>query len=223
MVVVRQVQEAGYWVIFYSYAAQNMTITGVSGFPLVISWIDIDTSQKHKVVFSVNSSGLKGSCYVADVFDSAKTGKIPVFGLINPDTTKTNCRIGGGSDFSLPDVGDAFKITGGPIPDNGMITCVSGSISVTTTGEATYSSGTGAWTTNTTGDTIQVTATSVTTKGSWSSETMTVTAGITVDSDEDATLDSAHALILTLTATAGGGQQQKNETRTYLVVPKPES
>ena len=64
MVAVRQVQEAGYWVSFYAYAAQNMTITGDSGFPLILRWIDFDTNERQKVVFSLNSSGLRGSYYV---------------------------------------------------------------------------------------------------------------------------------------------------------------
>jgi hypothetical protein len=224
MAVVRQVQEAGYWVSFYDYSAQNTTITGVSGFPLIMCWIDFDTSQKQKVVFNLTSSGLRGSYYVNDVFNSVKTGKIPVFAFIS-NTTKTNCQISGGSAFSLPDVGDAFKITGGATSDSGSI-IVSGSVSLTKTGNATYVSVTGGytWTTNTTGDTITVTATSSNTKGSWTSETKAATAAITVDSGANpATLSSANGLILTVTATAGAGQQQENETRTYIVVPKPVS
>lgn len=224
MVAVRQVQEAGYWVSFYGYAAQNTTITGVSGFPLIMTWIDFDTSQKNKIVLNVSSSvpnkGLRGNYSVNDVFDSVKTGKFPVFEFINPNATKTYCRIGGGSTFSLPDVGDAFKITGGNTSDNGIITCASGNVSVTKTGNATYNSG--VWTTSSAGDAIIVTATS-SAKGSWTSETKAVTAAITVDNDTDATLSSARVLILTVTATVGAGQQQENETRTYLVVPKPVS
>ena len=65
MVAVRQVQEAGYWVSYYAYNAQNLTITGNSGFPLILRWVDFDPPcQRQKVVFSLNSSGLKGSYYV---------------------------------------------------------------------------------------------------------------------------------------------------------------
>jgi prepilin-type N-terminal cleavage/methylation domain-containing protein len=224
MVAVRQAQEAGYWVSYYVYSAQNMTITGDSGFPLIVHWFDFGPPcQRHKIVFSLNSSGLRGSYYVEDVLDPVKTGKIPVLEFINPDTTKTNCQVSGGSDFSLPDVGDAFKITGGSTPDNGIVTPVSG-LSFATTGSATFNVGTGAWTTTTTGDTITVTATSSGRRGTWTSETKAATVAITVDSGAtSATLGCARGLILTVTATVGAGQQQESETRTYVVVPKPAS
>lgn len=239
MVAVRQVQEAGYWVSFYAYAAQNTIITGDSGFPLTLRWIDFDTNKRQQVVFNLTSSsgGLRGSYSVAvsdDSFvpDSAKTGKIPVFQFINPDKTKTNCQVSGGSDFSLPDIGDKFKITGGDVPDGGQITVPSGSgsISFTKTGSATYVLVQStpyyiyAWnTTATTGDTITVKAASLNTKGSWTSETKAATAAITVDVDKDATLSSARGLIFTVTATVGTGQQEESETRIYKVVPKPVS
>jgi prepilin-type N-terminal cleavage/methylation domain-containing protein len=231
MVAVRQVQEAGYWVSFYAYAAQDLTITGDSGFPLILQWVNFEPSGRHKVVFNLTSSsgGLRGSYYVNDVLDSAKTGKIPAFEFITSNTTKTNCQVSGGSDFSLPDIGDKFKITGGATPDNGIITRASGSISFTKTGGATYALVTGTtnkwtWTTTTTGDTITVTATGSNTKGSWTSDTKAVTAAITVDSGAtSATLSSARGLIFTVTATVGTGQQEESETRIYKVVPKPVS
>ena len=128
MVAVRQVQEAGYWVSYYAYDSQNLTITGDSGFPLILRWVDFDTNQRQKVVFSLNSSGLKGSYYVEEVLNSTRTGKIHVFVVIDSNITKTNCQISGGSVFSLPDIGDAFKITGGATSDNGKITVASGTI-----------------------------------------------------------------------------------------------
>jgi prepilin-type N-terminal cleavage/methylation domain-containing protein len=224
MATVRQVQEAGYWVSYYASSAQNMTVTGDSGFPLILRWFDFGPPcKRQKIVFGLNNTGLKGSYYVEDVFDSVKTGRIPVFGLINPDKTKTNCQVSGGSDFSLPDVGDAFKITGGATPDNGIITPVSG-LSFVTTGSATWNAGTGAWTTSTTGDTITITATSSGRKGNWTSETKAATAAITVDTGAtSATLSNVGGLILTVTATAGTGQQEESETRIYIVVPKPVS
>jgi prepilin-type N-terminal cleavage/methylation domain-containing protein len=225
MVAVRQVQEAGYWVSFYAYAAQNTIITGDSGFPLILRWIDFDTNERQKVVFSLNNPGLRGSYYVNDALNSTLTGKIPAFQFI--DSNKTNCQASGGSDFSLPDIGDKFKITGGTTPDNGRIVVASGSISFATTGNATY----GAWDpvsksypwTAAPGGTITVTAASSGTKGSWTSETKAATAAITVDVDKDATLSSARGLIFTVTATVGTGQQEESETRIYKVVPKPVS
>jgi prepilin-type N-terminal cleavage/methylation domain-containing protein len=226
MVAVRQVQEAGYWVSYYTYAAKNLTITGDSGFPIILRWIDFDANQNHKVVFSLDSSGLKGSYYVNDVLNSTKTGKIPVFGFINPDPTKTYCQVSGGSAFSLPDINDAFVITGGNTSDNGLITRTSGTFSITTTGSATYTtidSSTFAWNITAAGGTITVTAAGSNTRGGWTSETRAATAAITVDSDKDATLSSARGLIFTVTATVGSGQLVESETRVYKVIPKPVS
>jgi hypothetical protein len=45
MVAVRQVQEAGYWLSTYAYTSQNTTITGTSGFPLILQWIDFNESK----------------------------------------------------------------------------------------------------------------------------------------------------------------------------------
>jgi len=230
MVAVRRVQEAGYWVSLYTYMAQDMTITGDSGFPLILDWIDFDTGDRHEVEFSLSSSGLRGSYSVDSgdgyVLDSAKTGKIPGFEFINPDKTKTNCQVSGGSAFSLPDSGVAFTITGGATNDTGRIIVDSGSISVTPTGSATYDAGTGKWEIITTGDTITVTATDTgsATEGSWTSENKAATAAITVDSGaQSATLSSARGLIFTVTATVGTGGQAASETRIYKVVPKPVS
>ena len=226
MAAVREVQEAGYWVSFYAYAAQDLTITGDSGFPLTLRWVDFDANEEHEVEFTLEDNpgdGLRGKYYVDGNPDSEKTGKIPVFEFINPDKTKTNCQVSGGSAFSLPDSGDAFTITGGDTPDGGQIIVASG-ISVTTTGSATCVPVTGGytWTTTTAGDTIKVTASS-NTKGSWTSETKAATAAITKDDDGDATLSSARGLIFTVTATVGSGQQESSETRIYKVVPKPAS
>jgi prepilin-type N-terminal cleavage/methylation domain-containing protein len=224
MVAVRKVQEAGYWVSFYTYAAQNLIITGDSGFPLKLSWVDFDTAETHEVVFSLNASGLRRSYSVDGVFDPVKTGKIPALDFINPDKTKTNCQVSSGSGFSL-DNGDAFEITGGATNDTGKIIVTSGGISVTTTGSgATYDSGTGVWTTITAGDTIKVTATNSNTKGSWTSETKAAAAAITVDSGApSATLSYGNGLIFTVTATVGSGNLESSETRIYKIVPKPVS
>jgi prepilin-type N-terminal cleavage/methylation domain-containing protein len=224
MVAVREVQDTGYWLSEYAYSAQNATITGTSGFPLILQWVNFDPSGKHKIVFNLDSSGLRGSYYVNDVLDSARTGKIPVFEFIN--STQTNCQVSGGSDFSLPDNGDAFKIIGGATNDSGGIFFPGGrpSSDPIATGNATR----GAWDsssksypwTATTGGNITVTATSANTKGSWTSETRAATAAITVDSDGDATLSSARGLVFTLNATVGAGRHIASETRIYKVVPK---
>jgi prepilin-type N-terminal cleavage/methylation domain-containing protein len=222
MAVVREVQEAGYWVSLYTYMANNMEITGYSGFPLTLHWIDFALDEEHDVVFSLDSSGLRGSYYVDDVFDEEKTGKIPVFEFVDPDGT--NLKFGGGSAFSLPDINDAFNITGGVAPDDGRIIIREGSIAVTLTGSATYTPATGEWTTTDTGDIIQVTATSSGTRGTWTSETQVAIAYITVDTGTtSATLSDARVLIFTVTATLGTGGQESSESRVYEIVPKPVS
>jgi prepilin-type N-terminal cleavage/methylation domain-containing protein len=227
MVAVREVQDAGYWVSEYAYMAQNATITGVSGFPLILQWVNFEPSGRHQVMFTLTSSsgGLRGSYYVNDVLDPARTGKIPVFQFIDSDKTKTNCQVSGGSVFSLPDIGDVFTIIGGAANDTGRITLTGGAISVNKTGSATCQNVSGGWTwnTTTTGGTITITATSANTKGSWTSENRAATAAITVDSDGDATLSSARGLVFTITATVGAGRHIASETRIYKVVPKPVS
>jgi prepilin-type N-terminal cleavage/methylation domain-containing protein len=223
MVAVRQVQEAGYWLSEYAYSAQNTTITGTSGFPLILQWIDFNENKWQKIVFSLTSSNLSGSYYVNDVLDSARTGKIPVFKFI--DSTKTNCQVSGGSDFSLPVSGNKFVITRGATNDSGRITTApSGDISkisvnATAGATATYDSATKAWTWNTTaaGSNITVTATSAV-KGSWTSETKAATAAITQGTG--ATLSSARGLVFNVTAIVGAGGNAASETRIYKVIPK---
>jgi prepilin-type N-terminal cleavage/methylation domain-containing protein len=238
MVAVRQVQEAGYWVSLYAYMAADMEITGDSGFPLILSWVDFEPPpgesevEEHKVVFSLNSSGLRGYYYVDSgsgyVLDEEKTGQIPAFEVI--DTDGTNLKLGGGSAFSLPDEYDAFQIIGDATPDNGKITVREGSISVTTTGDATCNQiatdpyDIYEWETTAVGDIITVTATSADTEGSWTSETQAVSAAITADGGgQSATLSTGRVLIFTVTATVGTGQQETGESRVYEIVPKPVS
>jgi len=223
MVAVRQVQEAGYWISLYAYTASNIEITGDSGFPLVLNWVDFETYEKHEIVFSLNEtgSGLRGRYYVDDVLDSVKTGQIPVFEFIDPD--ETNCKMGGGSAFSLPDNGDAFNITGEATPDSGRITVRGGSITVTTSGNATYDTDTGEWTTGTTDDSIVVTATSAGTIGSWTSETQAAAAAIVDSGEQPATLSTGRVLIFTVTARVGTGRQEATESRVYEVLSKPAS
>lgn len=241
MVAVRQVQEAGYWVSLYAYMANDLEITGDSGFPLVLHWVDFDPPpgesevEEHKVVFSLSSSGLRGLHYVKSYsdddyeLDEEKTGKIPAFEVIDSDGT--NLKLGGGSAFSLPEIDDAFKIIGDATPDGGIIVVREGSIpTITTTGDPTcnliqttpyiiYE-----WLTNSTDDSIVVTATSDDTIGSWTSETQAVSAAITVDGGgQSATLSNGRVLIFTVTATVGTGQQETGESRVYEIVPKPVS
>ncbi len=221
MIAVREVDEAGFWVSLYVYSAQNMTITGDSGFPLILQWNDFASNERHKVVFSLNSSGLRGKHYVNNVLNLTKTGRIPVFEVVNPDKTKTNCKVSGGSTFNLPANGK-FVITGGEKPDNGRITCTNGSVSLTATTGATYSAITGGWSWNITtpGANITITAGGSGARGSWTSESKSAYAAITAGG-QSATLSIAKGVIFTVTATVGTGKHAVSEPRVYRFVPKP--
>jgi len=228
MAAVREVQEAGYWVSLYAYTASDIEITGDSGFPLVLRWVDFETYEKNEIVFSLDSSGLRGSWKVDDVFDSEKTGQIPVLEFVDPD--ETNCKMGGGSAFSLPDDGDAFNITGEATPDGGIIVVRGGNALVSADGAATCNQiqtdpyDIYAWNTTSIDGSITVTATDANTTGSWTSETQADAAAITVDiGATSATLSAGRVLIFTVTATVGTGRHEATESRVYEVLSKPAS
>ena len=92
---------------------------------------------------------------------------------------------------------------------------IAGSLTVTTTGTATYNSGTHAWSTPHTGDTVVFKAQSTNSKGTWEANNTAVLVGLTQDGDGDAVL-SGSALILTLSA-FGGDYSTYRETRQGLV------
>jgi prepilin-type N-terminal cleavage/methylation domain-containing protein len=221
MIAVREVQEAGYWFSLYAYMASDIEVSGDSGFPMTMRWIDFATNKKQEVVFSLNSSGLRGKYYISGNLSSVETGKIPVLEFVDPD--ETNCKLAGGSAFSLPDSGDAFNITGEATPDYGKIIVGEGSIAVATTGGATYDPGSGEWTTSAIGDNIKVTATSADTIGTWTSETQADAATIIDIGTQPATLSTGRVIIFTVTATVGSGRQETSESRVYEVLPKPVS
>ncbi len=203
MTAVRQVQNAGYWVSHDAQMAQSVVITGVSGFPLILTWTDWETGDEYKVDYDLLvDNELKRSHFINDGEPSGT--------LVAQYIDSANCEFSGGSAFSLP-VGDVFTITGDVGGDAGTITVTNGSITVT---------GTGTWVdpnwSTTAGQTIIVTATAASTAGSWTATTGTATAAITTG--EDATLADGGVLILTVTATV----QEQSETRVYEVVPRPD-
>jgi len=217
MTAVRQVQNAGYWISHDAQMAQSVLITGVSGFPLTLTWVDWESGDVYQVVYTLEDNKLQRS-------HSVNYGQPTVyfFEFIDPDPTKTKCEFAAGSAFRLPDNGDAFTITGSAVADNGTISVSAGSISVTLGGTATYDAGTGAWSTPGAGDTVVVAAAENGTAGSWTATTGTATAAITTDEDEDATLADGGVLILTVTASLSGWQPV-SETRVYGVIPRPGS
>lgn len=213
MEAVRQVQNAGYWVSRDAQMAQIVDTGNDPGTPelelVTLTWTEWDNTA-HQVVYTLQGAELWR--------DDGQPMRVAEY--IDSDPNNTNCGIAAGSAFNLPDSNDAFTITGGAVADNGTITVTAGSISVATTGTATYNAGTGAWTTPSAGDTIVVAAAAANTRGNWTSATGTATATITVDSDGDATL-AGGVLVLTVTTKVGFGSQQASETRVYKVTPKP--
>lgn len=215
MTAVRQVQNAGYWVSHDALMAQRVVITGVSGFPLYLTWTDWESGDVHQVTYTLADNKLQRS-YSVNGVPSGTT-------FVAEFTDQVSSKFRAGSAFNLPDVGDAFTITDPTGGDSGIITITAGSISVTPTGSATstYDEVSGVWTWSTpgAGDTVVVAATGANTTGDWTSTTGTATAAITVDGDGDATLADGGALIFTVTATV----QQQTETRIYEVMPRPGS
>ena len=218
MTAVRQVQEAGYWVSRDTLMAQTVVLARDSdGFPLNLSWTQWDGTV-NEVTYTIVDDELRRARSTNGGVPSETTAAK----FIDPDSAKTKCELIGGGTFTLPDNGDTFVITGGPLADSGIITVVSGSISVTVADGATYNGSTGAWTTPAAGGTVSVRATADKTVGAWTSTTISAGVAITQDTDEDATITGG-VLVFTVTATVGNGSQEQGETRIYKIVPRPGS
>jgi hypothetical protein len=134
-----------------------------------------------------------------------KSGEAVVWTFSSPPKFKDLPSIGG--TFTLPDSGDAFTITGGPLADNGKITKTAGSISVTAAGGATYNASTGAWTTPAGSGTVRVSANANNTVVAWTSTTASATAAITSDTDGDATTGYPMLRSFTFQFTGAAGQR----------------
>lgn len=214
MEAIRQVQNAGYWVSRDAKMAQVIDIGNDPGTPelelVTLTWTEWDNTA-HQVTYKLQGT---------ELWRDYDGQPMRVAEYIDSDPTNTNCGIAAGSAFNLPDSNDAFTIISVAGGDSGTITVTAGSISVATTGTATYNSGTGAWTTPSAGDTIVVAATAANTMGDWTSTAGTATATITVDNDGDVTL-AGGMLVLTVTTKVGAGSQQQTETRVYEVIPRP--
>ena len=138
MTVVRQAQDAGFWVSHDVQMAQTMVLASdPDGFPLNLKWTEWN-GKVNEVTYNIVNNELRRSQSI----NGGGTTNTPVAKFIDSDIDidsglpKTRCELGGA--FTLPDVGDAFTITGGLLADSGKITVDSGSISVTASGGATY-------------------------------------------------------------------------------------
>ena len=213
MTAVRQVQNAGYWVSHDGQMAQMVVITGVSGFPLILTRTDWETGDEYEVVYDYDLVDKKlQRSYSVDDGSTVVTTVTIVAEFVD----SANCKFAAGSAFRLPDIDDAFTITGAVGGDSGTITVTAGSITVTLGGTASYDAGTGAWRTLAANDAVAVAAAKSGTTGSWTATTGTATAAITTD-DENTTLADGGVLIFTVTATVGDAI----ETRTYEITPRP--
>lgn len=245
MIAVKQVQNAGYWISRHVQMTQSIAITGVSGFPLTLTWTEWDGTG-HQVVYSLEdmTGGFKQLerqhlTYDAEGNEVGNETTI-VAQYIDPDNTSCEVTGGGGGAFSLPNGSgpqdDAFTITDAVGGDYGTITVTASGdvVKATPTGTAivggvifpntltiNIDSGTVAWTTPAAGDTVIVTGNAMNSTGSWTSTTGTATATIITDNNGDATLSGGDVLILTITATVGDGSRAASETRVYRVVSRP--
>lgn len=214
MTAVRQVQNAGYWVSHDVQMAQSVVITGVSG--LCLTWTDWDGTI-NEVTYTIVDSELKRS---HSINGEAPTETI-VAQFIDPDNTKFEFT--GGSAFSLPDSGDAFKLTATAVTSATTVVETVGTVSVTvltdTDGDVTIAYTDPTWTITLPdiGDEVLVTPTGGSATGYWTSTTGTATATITTG--DNATLADGGVLVLTVTATVGDAI----ETRVYEVMPRPNS
>lgn len=209
MTAIKQVEDAFHWVTVDAQQAQAIQPALNGGFPLKFSWVEWNGTQ-HTVTYSFNGTEMKRHAVV----NTAVTDTV-VARYLATDASATNCFVTGGGTFSLLDVNDAFTITGGQAASSGTIKVITGGLSVTKTGTATYNAGTGDWSTPHAGDTLVVRATSSGTKGIWNTNNVAALLKLTQDADADAVL-SGNTLILTLSA-FGGEHSTYRETRQGMV------
>ena len=241
MIAVRQVQDVGFWVSRDALMAQSTTVTGITGFPITLTWTDYVSGDEYQVVYTLVGGQLQREHYTN--YDPVTNPDPDATAIIaqNIDTASTTSETRGSGGFSLPTGNnpppagsDQFTITdviGGDYgtisvdgPGNvvkatpyGGATVAGGSVEVTIDPAA----GDVAWATPVAGSYIVVIANSMNASGSWMSTSGNATATITIDTDGDAAFTDISGLVLTITATVGTGSQEASETRTYEIAPRP--
>lgn len=212
MTAIKQVEAAFHWISIDAQQAQKIEPGLNTGFPLNIYWKEWDGTQ-HFVKYSFNGTEMKRDVVIKvnDIMTSSTTTVVARY--VSTNASATYCRVTGSGTFKLPDVNDAFTITGGQQASSGYIKVDgdTGGLTVTKTGTATYNPGTGAWSTPHAGDTVVVKATSASPTGTWTSDNTEALLGLTQDNDGDAILGGT-SLILTMTA-YGGDNSPYQETR----------
>lgn len=208
---IKQVENALQWLNKDVQQAQRITLTMGTGFPISIYWTEWDGTT-NEITYQISGDELQR----VHTINSSDTRQIVVARYVETDSQLTNCRFTDNGSFWLVDIGDSFTIYGGVAADDGLLVATQGSISVTTTGTATYNSS--AWTAPATGDNVIVTATSTNARGVWTATNLNALVSMTTDTDHDATL-SGSAIIITITA-AGGTDSTQTETRIALIFPR---
>jgi len=225
MLAVRQVQNAGHWINLDAQMAKIVETGESSGFPLTLTWTEgkvvdghLIEGDEHRVVYTLVNDKLQREHYTNYDPDDPDDPDSTIFVAEYIDQAETSCSLTGGGTFTLPDTGDAFKITGGAVADSGKITYDTGDIKVTTNGGATYNAGTGTWTTPDVNDTVVVTASKDITAGVWTSTT--ANAKVAIIAGENAII-TGRVLTLMVTATVSGWHEV-TETRVYEIVRRPD-
>jgi prepilin-type N-terminal cleavage/methylation domain-containing protein len=83
MTVVRQVQDAGYWVSHDVLMAQDIVVAAEPGFPFTLTWSDWADNEIHTIVYSIVDGGLQRAHSINSVPDST----VVVAEFIDPDST----------------------------------------------------------------------------------------------------------------------------------------
>lgn len=234
MNVIRQVQNAGYWISRDVQMAQSTAITGLTGFPIALTWTDYEApNAAHQVVYTLVGDQIKREHYTNSVLVAT------TFIAQNIDPANTSCLTRGSGSFSLPDgsmgTEDAFTITDPVGGDFGTISIMTPGdvVKLTPLGGATVDGGFSektlnknnspmSWATPVAGSSIIVTATSNSFGiiGTWVSTSGGATATITIDTNGNAAFTDSSGLVLVVTASVSGFRPA-SETRTYEIVPRP--
>ena len=205
---IKQVENAMQWLAKDIPQAQTVKLGKESGFPIRLAWTEWDGTT-HLISYSISGTDLVR----ANTVNSTETSQIVVAMYL--DVSSAQCRYMDKGSFILPDIGDSFTIYGGIGEDNGLLITNTGSTVVAVTGNATRDADT--WTAGE-GGAITVTASSLNTRGVWTTTELNGTTCITTDDDNDGTL-TGNAVMVQIT-TRGGETSQSSETRISMFVPR---
>ncbi len=197
LTAIKQLENAFHWITIDTQQSRTIETDVGNGFPFMLSWVEWDGTT-HAVTYTIEDNEIKRSSSI----DGAEPTVLVVARYVDTNISATYCRLSGSGAFDLLDANDAFIITGGQEASSGHITVNNGSVSVTTTGTATYDSG--AWATPAEGDTVTITADTDDTRGTWISDNTAAVLVLSEDDDSNANLTGT-VLVMTITANGGDG------------------